>query len=216
METKYKFIAIEGVIGVGKTTLATKLAKFYKAELVLEPVEDNPFLEKFYENIDAYAFQTQIFFLFARYKKMQNLKQNRLFFEKVISDFIFEKDKIFARMNLDENELLLYDHIINFIEQDITHPDVVVYLQASPEVIMERIKKRGRSFEENISMEYIEELSRNYNNFFMHYRNAPVLIVNVDDVDLSVQSSPVDQIIQEIEKPFSGIKFLKPISIEDV
>lgn len=211
----YKFIAVEGVIGVGKTTLATKLAKYYNAELVLEPVEENPFLEKFYDNIEAYAFQTQIYFLFARYKQMQKLMQNRLFFDLVISDYIFEKDQIFANINLDENEMHLYDHIVQFIKKDITQPDLVVYLQASADVIMKRISRRGRSFEDNISADYLDELSRNYNNFFMHYRKAPVLMVNVDDVDITKDKSPLTQIIQEIEKPFTGLKFLKPISISE-
>ncbi len=215
MALPYKFIAVEGVIGVGKTTLATKLSKYYNAEIVLEPVEENPFLEKFYDNIEAYAFQTQIFFLFARYKQMQALMQNRLFFDMVISDYIFEKDSIFAHMNLDENELILYEHIVRFIEKDITKPDLVIFLQSSPDIIMNRISKRGRSFEENVTTEYIEELARKYNNFFMHYKTSPVLIVNVDEVDLSRDKSALTQIIQEIEKPFSGIKFLKPISFED-
>ena len=131
----------------------------------------------------------------------------------IVSDYMFDKDRIFANLNLDENEFQLYEHIIKFIEQDITSPDLVIYLQASPERIMERIKKRNRSFEQDISLEYINELSRNYSNFFTYYKTCPVLMVNVDDVDLSKEQSPLSQIIQEIEKPFSGIKFLKPISI---
>jgi len=209
----YKFIAVEGVIGVGKTTLATKLAKYFKAEIILEPVEENPFLEKFYKNIEAYAFQTQIFFLFSRYRQLRDLMQTRIFFDMIISDYIFEKDRIFANINLDENELNLYDHIVKFIEKEITKPDLVIFLQASPEKIMERIKKRNREFEKDISIEYIQELTKNYNNFFMHYKDAPVLMVNVDDVDITKEHSPLSQIIQEIEKPFTGLKFLKPISI---
>ncbi len=215
MTIPYNFISVEGIIGVGKTTLATKLARYYNAELILEPVEENPFLNQFYDNIEAFAFQTQIFFLFARYKQMQKLMQNRLFFDLVISDYIFEKDQIFANINLDENELILYEHIIKFIKKDVPKPDLIIYLQASTETIMKRIKNRGRTFEENISSEYIEELSRNYNNFFMHYRKSPVLMVNVDDVNITEDKSPLTQILQEIEKPFNGLKFLKPISIGD-
>lgn len=213
MGTPYKFIAIEGVIGVGKTTLATKLAKYYKAEIIVEPVEENPFLDKFYKNIEAYAFQTQIYFLFARYKQLKTLKQTKIFFDMIVSDYIFEKDRIFANLNLDENELLMYEHIVKFIEQEIPSPDLVIYLQSSPEIIMERIKKRNRSFEQEVSIEYIKELSRNYSNFFMYYKSCPVLIVNVDDVDLTSEQGPLSQIIQEIEKPFTGIKYLKPISV---
>ena len=153
MTIPYNFISVEGIIGVGKTTLATKLARYYNAELILEPVEENPFLSQFYDNIEAFAFQTQIFFLFARYKQMQKLMQNRLFFDLVISDYIFEKDQIFANINLDENELILYEHIIKFIKKDVPKPDLIIYLQASTETIMKRIKHRGRTFEENISVE---------------------------------------------------------------
>ena len=146
---------------------------------------------------------------------MQKLMRNRLFFDLVISDYIFEKDQIFANINLDENELILYEHIIKFIKKDVPKPDLIIYLQASTETIMNRIKNRGRTFEENISAEYIEELSRNYNNFFMHYRKSPVLMVNVDDVNITEDKGPLTQILQEIEKPFNGLKFLKPISIGD-
>lgn len=213
MTNSYKFISIEGVIGVGKTTLATRLAKHYNAELILEPVEENPFLENFYKNMKHYAFQTQIYFLFARYKQLQKLKQTRMFYDMVISDYIFEKDRIFANLNLDDNELILYEHIIRFIEPEISKPDLVIFLQASCETIIERIKKRNRTFEQDISYDYINQLSKNYSNFFMMYKDAPVLMVNVDDIDLSKDQSSIAQIIQEIEKPFKGLKFLKPISV---
>ncbi|MEO0234670.1 MAG: deoxynucleoside kinase [candidate division WOR-3 bacterium] len=213
MTNPYKFISVEGVIGVGKTTLATRLAKHYNAEIILEPVEENPFLENFYKNVKHYAFQTQIYFLFARYKQLQKLKQTRMFYDMVISDYIFEKDRIFANLNLDDNELILYEHIIKFIEPEIPKPDLVIFLQASCETIMERIKKRNRTFEQDISYDYINQLSKNYSNFFMMYKDAPVLMVNVDDVDLSKDQASIAQIIQEIEKPFKGLKFLKPISV---
>ena len=160
-----RYIAIEGVIGVGKTSLATMLSKRLKAKLVLEKYETNPFLGKFYEDPERYSFQTQLFFLLSRFQQQQELTQYDLFNNYLVSDYIFEKDKIFAYLNLQDDELKLYEKIVGYIEKTITTPDHVVYLQSSLERIVHNIKQRKRNIEENISEEYLKELNEAYNYF---------------------------------------------------
>ena len=162
-----RYIAIEGVIGVGKTSLATLLSKKLKAKLILEKYENNPFLEKFYEDPERYAFQTQLFFLLNRYQQQQELLQYDLFNNYIVSDYIFEKDKIFAYLNLQDDELKLYEKIVGFIERNIATPDLVVYLQSSLERIIYNIQTRKRSIEANISEEYLRELNEAYNYSFL-------------------------------------------------
>lgn len=161
-----RHIAIEGVIGAGKTTLAQMLCQRLGARLVLEEFEQNPFLPKFYEDPEHYAFQTQIFFLLSRYKQQQESFQADLFHSHIITDYIFEKDKIFAYLTLQDEELKLYEALLNSIEKNIPQPDLVVYLQSSAERLMSNIRKRKRKMEENMSEEYIRELNEAYNYFF--------------------------------------------------
>lgn len=182
----FGYIAIEGVIGVGKTTFAEKLSKDLSAKLVLEEVESNPFLEKFYKDMRSYAFPAQLFFLLSRAKQLEPLGQIELFQQKVVADYIVEKDRIFAYITLDENELSLYEKIypVAVNERSIKRPDLIVYLQASVETIFDRIKKRGRPFEKHIHKEYIHNLCQAYNHFFTHYTGGATLaIINTDEVD---------------------------------
>lgn len=193
-----KYIAIEGVIGAGKTSLAKKLAQKLNAKLILEEFEENPFLEKFYANRQAYAFQTQMFFLVNRFKQQQELDQEDLFRDIIVSDYIFDKDKIFAYLNLSEDELKLYESIFPLLERDLRKPDLVVFLQSASDRLMYNIKKRNRKIEKDISKSYIEELGEAYNNFFFKYNGAPLLIVNSTEIDFVNNPNDFELLCKEI------------------
>ncbi|MEK6566695.1 MAG: deoxynucleoside kinase, partial [Bacteroidota bacterium] len=178
-----RYIAIEGAIGAGKTTLAQMIAERLGGRLVLEKFDENPFLAKFYEDKDHYAFQTQIFFLLSRYKQQQELFQADLFNSYVVSDYLFEKDKIFAYLTLKDDELKLYETVVTAVEKNIPQPDLVVYLQSSTDRLMTNIKRRARKMEESMSEEYIRDLNEAYNYFFFRYKTSPLLIVKATDID---------------------------------
>jgi len=203
------YIGIEGVIGVGKTTLATILAEKIGAQLQLEEVEANPFLERFYDDMRGYAFQTQIFFLLSRYRQQLDLAQASLFRQKVVSDYIFSKDRIFAYINLNDDELALYERLVKILEKDILKPDILVYLQASPGVLMSRIEKRGRPFEKNMPQDYIETLNNAYNYFFFHYTETPLVIVNTDSLDLVNSYIHVQRLLEVINTHKKGTIYYK-------
>ncbi len=196
-----RHIAIEGVIGAGKTTLAQKLSERLGARLVLEQFEQNPFLPKFYEDAEHYAFQTQIFFLLSRYKQQQELFQADLFHSHIITDYIFEKDKIFAYLTLQDEELKLYETLLTSIEKNIPQPDLVVYLQSSVERLMGNIRKRKRKMEENMSEEYIRELNEAYNYFFFRYKSTPLLIVKTTDIDFVNNPDDFEELLEQIQRP---------------
>lgn len=207
-----RYIAIEGVIGIGKTVLATKLAEKLKARLVLEEVDENPFLANFYEDMRTYALPTQLFFLLSRHRQQQQFSQQALFEEKVVSDYSFFKDRIFAYINLSEHELKLYEKIYEFLEKDLPKPDLVVYLQAPVEILIERIKKRGRSFEQDFNPEYLQVVSDAYNRFFLHYDLTPLLIVNTADLDFVKNENDFLQLFQAIVTTTSGQKYFSTAS----
>ena len=195
-----RYIAIEGVIGAGKTSLVQLLTKQLNAKCVFEKFEENPFLQRFYEEPERYAFQTQIFFLLSRYKQQQELFQADLFHSIVISDYIFDKDKIFAYLNLQDDELKLYDTLVTSIEKNVPQPDLVVYLQSSVDRLMTNIRKRGRSYEENMSEEYIKELNEAYNYFFFRYKTSPLLIVNAAEIDFVNNPDHFEDLCEQIFK----------------
>ncbi|HUI30857.1 MAG TPA: deoxynucleoside kinase [Candidatus Acidoferrales bacterium] len=209
--TDLRQIAIEGVIGAGKTSLAIKLAKFLNAKAVLEKFEENPFLEKFYEDISHYAFQTQMFFLMSRYRQQQELAQTDIFNQTLVTDYMFEKDKIFAYLNLQDNELKLYETVVSLLEKSIPKPDLVVYLQCNVDHLMANIKKRGRKIERNISKEYLQSLNEAYNYFFFRYRSSPLLIVNADEIDFVNNERDFDKLAFEILKPRKIAEYYNPI-----
>ncbi len=210
-QLEMRHIAIEGVIGAGKTSLAIKLANFLKAKPILEKFEENPFLEKFYDDIAHYAFQTQIFFLLSRYRQQQELVQTDLFEQTLVSDYMFEKDKIFAYLNLQDDELKLYEALVVLLEKSIPKPDLVVYLQSDVDHLMVNIKKRNRKFERSISREYIQSLNDAYNYFFFRYKSSPILIVNTDQIDFVNEDRDFEQLAAEILKPRKATEYYNPI-----
>jgi deoxyadenosine/deoxycytidine kinase len=195
------YIAVEGVIGAGKTTLATKLGQTIGGRVVVEQFEENPFLKDFYRDPERYAFQTQIFFLLTRYKQQRNLYQGDLFQQILVTDYIFEKDKIFAYLNLQDEELKLYETLVGSIDHSITTPDLVVYLQANVERLMQNIRNRGRSFEAYMSEHYIKDLAEAYNYFFFRYKATPLLIVNSTEIDFVGNQEQYEDLVREIFRP---------------
>ncbi len=193
-----RFIAIEGVIGAGKTSLAKILSGKFHAGVIAEEFEENPFLSKFYSDRSKYAFQTQIYFLMSRYRQQREIAQIDLFHSHIIADYLFAKDRIFAEVNLNEDEFALYDKIYSMLVKDIPTPDLVIYLQANPEFFYRRIKQRDRGYEREIEFEYIDDLCEAYNTFFFHYYASPLLIIDIRGFDFLLNSKDVDLLYNEI------------------
>ncbi|MEO0081136.1 MAG: deoxynucleoside kinase [candidate division WOR-3 bacterium] len=205
-----RYIAVEGPIGVGKTALAEKLAERLSAKLVLEEVDENPFLDRFYDDMGAYAFQTQMFFLLSRHRQQQSLREPDLFAGTLVSDYVFEKDFVFATVTLSEHELALYERIYKLLAQEAVRPDVLVYLQARTEVLLSRIRQRNRPYEAGIDPEYVEAVADAYNHHFLHYDAAPLLIVNTEQLDFVRSREDFDDLFRAIETTTSGRKFYSP------
>ncbi len=215
--TEIRYIAIEGVIGAGKTSLAKKLKNYLNAKLILEQFEHNPFLEKFYDNRRRYAFQTQMFFLINRYKQQEEIKQGDIFNNYIIADYIFEKDRIFAYLNLQSDELKLYESIYPLLAKNVVKPDLVIYLQSKIDRLMYNIKKRGREIEKNITRSYIEELSEAYNNFFFMYNSTPLLIVNSSEIDFINNEKDFEELYNQIFRSDRAIvEYFNPEPLKDI
>ncbi len=210
MKTAYH-IAIEGAIGVGKTSLTKLISEKYSAKLILEKFEDNPFLSKFYQDRTTYAFQTQLWFLMERYKQQQGLEQMDLFSSYMISDYMFIKDRLFASLNLSDDEMKLYDKVATVLEQDILYPDLVIFLQSDTDNLMANIAKRGRDYEENIDWNYLDSLNGIYNEFFFRYDKSPLLIINSNNLDFVNNKNDLDLIFDFISKPEKGTRYFNPI-----
>ncbi len=206
-----RYIAIEGPIGAGKTTLANALVERFGGRLVAEPVEENPFLGSFYEDRRKYAFQTQLFFLLSRFQQQQQLFQQDLFNQVTVSDYLFAKDRIFATLTLHPNELALYEQVYALIGGRTVRPDLVVYLQARQEVLLARIRRRGRAIERNLDAEYLEALSKAYNDFFFHYEETPLLVVNASDIDLEGNPEDVEALLAVIRRHRKGTQHYVPL-----
>lgn len=204
------YIAVEGPIGVGKTTLARRLAASFNYEILLEDADENPFLERFYKNRSEAALATQLFFLFQRTQKIQELRQSELFSPVRVADFLIDKDPLFARINLDSDEFELYEKVFQKLTIDAPTPDLVIYLQAPTDVLLERIDRRGISHERNIDKAYLERLNEVYSEFFLYYDGAPLLIVNASMIDLAQGESDYIQLVDYLLDIRSGRHYFNP------
>ena len=204
-------MANRGPIGVGKTSLAKRLAAEFHARSVFEKVEENPFLTKFYEDRESYAFQAQIFFLLSRYQQQRELRQQDLFSQNAVSDYLFAKDRIFAGLNLSSEEIALYKQLYQLLDPRVPKPDLVVYLQARPDVLYKRVKKRDKKFDKEITPEYLTEVARAYNEFFFRYDESPLLAINTSDIDFMASSEDLADLIKEINTMGSGTQHYIPL-----
>jgi len=206
------FIVVEGPVGVGKTTLAKRLAESFNTDLLLEGADENPFLNKFYENKKNVAFQTQLFFLFQRAQQMQDLRQADMFRPVHVADFIMEKDKLFAELTLDEEEFKLYQQVYQHLTIDAPVPDLVIYLQAPVDVLQKRISHRGREYERSMNSKYLSRLNDSYARFFHNYTQSPLLIVNAEEIDLVNNENDYTLLLEQIKRVKSGRHYFNPAS----
>ena len=204
-------IAVEGTIGVGKTSLAEILGERLEAKLILEEFEENPFLVDFYKDPERFAFQTQLFFLLSRYRQQQELQQTDLFTKALISDYMFVKDRLFAALNLNDKEMGLYNSVARILEKNVSSPDMVIFLQSDTDRLMLNIKKRGREYEKLIDWKYIDALNQIYNEFFFRYDKSPLLIINTNDIDFVNNKTDLEEIIEFIRTPGEGTRYFNPL-----
>ena len=211
VSTDHRYIVVEGPIGVGKTSLARRLSRSFGSELVLEQDAENPFLERFYRNPRAVAFQTQLYFLFQRARQLQDLRQADLFERVRVADYMLEKDRLFARLTLDDEEFALYEQVYAKLAIDAPQPDLIVYLQAPVDVLLERIARRGIDYERSIERRYLERLNEAYARFFLEYEGAPVLIVNAAEIDPIGNDKDYRGLMAEIVRARRGRHYFNPL-----
>jgi len=207
---KFRSIAVEGPIGVGKTSFVELLARKFDAFTVLEDL-NNPFLKDFYEDKPGAAFQAQLFFLLSRNRQLKELEQRDLFHQITLLDYVFPKDKIFAYLNLDDSELLIYDKLYAMLEQQLPKPDLVIYLQANTKTLVERIRRRRCNYESGISETYIDEINKAYNYFFFHYTETPLLVIDTTGIDFVHQEEHLDELVEQIRKMDRGVQYYRPL-----
>lgn len=202
----FRYLAVDGPIGVGKTSLVDRLVRRFEAVKVLEDVE-NPFLPDFYQDRSGAAFQTQMYFLLSRFKQQRDVVQQELFQRLVVADYIFQKDKIFAYLTLSDDELALYDKLYATLEPSVAVPDLVLYLTADVDTCMSRIRRRGRGFEREISADYMSELIDAYNHYFHYYNRSPLLVVDTRNLDLIVKGGDFDELVEQLKRPIRGTEY---------
>lgn len=206
----HRIIAIEGPIGVGKTTLARALTERLSARLVEEDVTGNPFIREFYADPARTAFQTQMFFLLSRYQQQLQLRQGDLFAHTTVADYMFQKDRIFAHLTLGEAELALYERIYGLLDPRIPKPDLVVYLQARADVLLDRIRSRSRAWERPITLDYLERVNRAYNDYFFHYSGGSLLVINTSDIDIVEKEAHLEEVISAVRRMKKGVQHYNP------
>ena len=212
-QNDHRYIVVEWPNGVGKSSLTNILSERFAARKVMEVVEENPFLSSFYADRAKYAFQTQMFFLLSRFKQQQKLFQQDLFAAVTVSDYLFAKDRIFAHLTLDPNELSLYERIFEELGPRVAKPDLVIYMQARLEVLLHRIRKRGREFERKFDAQYLEDLCKAYNEFFFHYQDTPLLVVNTSDIDFVNNPEDLENLINVVKSTKKGTHHYQPMSV---
>jgi deoxyguanosine kinase len=205
------YIVVEGPLGVGKTSFAMLLAEKINGKTILEETEENPFLANFYKDPIKFAFQTQLFFLLRRFQKQEEINQIDIFKRVVVSDFLFDKDRIFARLNLDDREFSLYEQIFYLLKVRILKPNLVIFLQARTDILKQRIKKRDRDYEKLIHIKYLDQINQAFNEFFFHYTETPLLVIDASEIDFVNVPSDLDNLIVEIEKMEKGTKYYVPL-----
>ena len=206
----FRHIAIEGPIGVGKTSLVQLLAQRFEGVMVLEDAT-NPFLQSFYDRQEGAAFQVQIFFLLSRFQQQRQIAQMNLFQRLVLADYMFQKDRIFAFRNLEDSDLRIYERLFPVLQQEVPTPELVIYLQASVPRLLQRIRRRGRDYERNIEPDYLERLSEAYSHYFFHYRETPLLMVNTEDIDFVNDAADLDALIDQIIRCRRGRQVYVPL-----
>lgn len=208
---KPRYIVVEGPIGVGKTSLAELLAERLQARKLLEGPDENPFIAQFYADMRRYAFQTQLYFLLNRFRQQQELTQFDLFKQSLVSDYLFAKDKIFAYLTLDDNELALYERLHPLLETRVVKPDLVLYLQASTDALMRRIQQRGRPHERELGRAYLEDVNAAYNHFFFHYSATPLLVINTNEIDFVKHKEDFEDLVKQVETSRAGTQYYVPL-----
>ncbi|GAB4300323.1 MAG: deoxynucleoside kinase [Thiohalomonadaceae bacterium] len=209
-----RFIVVEGPIGVGKTTLARRLAETFGSELMLEGADENPFLERFYQDPRSAALPTQLFFLFQRARQLQSWRQGDMFAPVRVADFLMQKDRLFAQLTLDDDELRLYEQAYEHLTLDAPLPDLVIYLQAPVEVLLERIRRRSRRYERQLSADYLRRVAEAYTQFFYQYDQTPLLIVNATEINLAQGDADYAQLLEQVRSMRSGRHYFNPLPLK--
>ena len=206
-----RFIAVEGCIGAGKTSLVNLLGKQFDAQVIREMDEENPFISKFYQDRESFGFQAQVFFLLNRYNQYMGLAQRDLFSSVALVDYLFQRDRLFAALNLKDQELKLYDQIYSLLNTKVPKPDLVIFLQASTDILRSRVEKRGREYEVFMDPDYLDNVNKSFNNFFFYYSETPLLVINTNEIDFVGKKCDLEQLIIKINSHRIGREYFNPL-----